>query len=73
MPQELNWENAEEIGVLLSEAHPEITPLSLQFPDLQRYVAELPEFKDDATKADDGKLKAIQSAWQEEFQDRTQD
>ena len=73
MPQDLTWDNAEEIGVLLSQAHPEVTPLSLQFPDLKRYVAELAEFKDDATQVDDSKLKAIQAAWQEEFQDRTQD
>jgi len=73
MPRNLTWDNVEEIGVLLSQAHPEITPLNLQFPDLQRYVAELAEFKDDATQADDGKLRAIQAAWQEEFQDRTQD
>jgi FeS assembly protein IscX len=73
MPQDLTWDNAEEIGILLSQAHPEVTPLNLQFPDLQRYVTELAEFKGDATEADDRKLKAIQAAWQEEFQDRTQD
>lgn len=73
MPQDLTWDNAEEIGVLLSQAHPEVAPLNLQFPDLRRYVVELAEFKDDATPADDSKLKAIQAAWHEEFQDRTQD
>jgi FeS assembly protein IscX len=73
MPQDLTWNNAEEIGILLSQAHPEVTPLNLQFPDLQRYVAELAEFNDDANQADDSKLKAIQAAWQEEFQDRTKD
>lgn len=73
MPQELTWDNAEEIGVLLSEKHPEIAPLTVRFPDLQRYIVELPEFKDAAAKADDGKLKAIQLAWQEEYQDRTKD
>jgi FeS assembly protein IscX len=72
MAQELTWDDAEDIGILLSERHPEIDPLAIRFTDLHRLVSELPEFKDDPKKSTEGKLEAIQMAWQEEFEDRTQ-
>lgn len=73
MPQELGWDNAEEIGIQLSEKHPEITPFNVSSADLHRYVTELPDFNDDPAKLDNNKLNAIQQAWHEEFQERTQD
>jgi FeS assembly protein IscX len=72
MPRDLTWDNAEDIGILLSEKHPELEPLSVRFTDLHRYVTELPEFKDDPKKSNEGKLEAIQMAWHDEFLDRTQ-
>jgi FeS assembly protein IscX len=72
MPNQFTWDNAEDIGILLSERHPEINPLELRFTDLHRYVTELPEFNDDPKNSNEGKLEAIQMAWHEEFLDRTQ-
>ena len=72
MPKELTWNDAEDIGILLSEKHSELDPLNVRFTDLHRYVIELPEFKDDPKKSNAGKLEAIQMAWHEEFLDRTQ-
>ena len=72
MIQELTWNDAEDIGILLSEKHPELDPLSVRFTDLHRYVTELAEFKDDPKQSNEGKLEAIQMAWHEEFLDRTQ-
>jgi len=72
MPKALTWEDAEEIGILLSGAHPELDPLSVRFTDLHRLVTELPDFKDDPQKSNEGKLEAIQMAWHDEFLDRTQ-
>ena len=72
MTQELTWDNSEDIGILLSDAHPELNPLEVRFTDLHRYVIELPEFKDDPKKSNESKLEAIQMAWHEEFLDRTQ-
>jgi FeS assembly protein IscX len=72
MPKELTWEDATDIGILLSETHPELDPLSVRFTDLHRYVTELSAFKDDPKKSTEGKLEAIQMAWHEEFMDRTQ-
>ena len=72
MPKNLTWDDAEDIGILLSEKHAELDPLAVRFTDLHRYVTELPEFKDDAQKSSEAKLEAIQMAWHEEFLDRTQ-
>jgi FeS assembly protein IscX len=72
MPKELTWDDAEDIGILLSEKHSELDPLNVRFTDLHRYVTQLPEFKDDPKKSSEGKLEAIQMAWQQEFLDRTQ-
>jgi FeS assembly protein IscX len=72
MPKSLTWDNAEDIGILLSETYPEVDPLALRFTDLHRYVTELADFKDDPAKSNEGKLEAIQMAWYEEVQDRTQ-
>ena len=70
MPLELTWDNAEDIGILLAEKHPDVDPLTVRFTDLHRYVTELPEFNDDPKKSNEGKLEAIQMAWHEEFQDK---
>ena len=72
MPNDLTWENAEDIGILLAEKHPDLDPLAVRFTDLHRYVTELPEFKDDPKKSNESKLEAIQMAWHEEFLDKTQ-
>jgi FeS assembly protein IscX len=72
MAKKLMWDDAEDIGIELSEKHPEIDPLSVRFTDLHRYVTELPDFAGDAQASNEGKLEAIQMAWHEEYQDRTQ-
>ena len=70
MPKPLTWEDAEDLGIQLLEAHPGVDPLTVRFTDLHRYVTELPDFKDDPSKSNEGKLEAIQMAWHEEFQDQ---
>jgi FeS assembly protein IscX len=72
MPKPMTWDDAEDIGILLAEVHPEVDPLTVRFTDLHRYVTELPDFKGDPGASSEGKLEAIQMAWHEEFQDRTQ-
>jgi FeS assembly protein IscX len=72
MAQEFSWDDPEDLGILLSERHPTVDPLAVRFTDLHRYVTDLPEFKDDPKKSNEGKLEAIQMAWHEEFLDRTQ-
>jgi len=72
MAKSLTWDDAEDIGILLSETHPQIDPLTVRFTDLHRYVTELPAFAGDPKASNEGTLEAIQMAWHEEFLDRTQ-
>ncbi len=69
MPQEITWNDAEEIGIQLQEKFPNLDPLTVRFTDLHRYVTELPGFADDPAKSSEGKLEAIQMAWHEEYKD----
>jgi FeS assembly protein IscX len=70
MPLEFDWDNAEEIGIQLSEKFPEVDPLTVRFTDLHKWVTELAGFTGDPKQSNEGKLEAIQMAWHEEFQDR---
>jgi FeS assembly protein IscX len=72
MPKSLTWDDAEDIGILLSETHPELDPLTVRFTDLHHYVTELRGFTGDPKASNEAKLEAIQMAWHEEFLDRTQ-
>ena len=67
----LTWSDAEEIGIKLLEKYPDISPLSVRFTDLLRYVTQLEGFADDPQASSEGKLEAIQMAWSEEWQQRS--
>ncbi len=70
MPKDLTWDDAEDIGILLSETHPDVNPLEVRFTDLHQYVTQLPGFKGDPKKSNESKLEAIQMAWYEEWKDQ---
>jgi FeS assembly protein IscX len=63
MPTELHWDDAEDLGILLTEKFPDQNPLEVR-------ITELPTFVDDPQASNEGKLEAIQMAWYEEWQDR---
>ncbi len=67
MAKTLTWNDAEDIGIALAEAHPGVNPLTVRFTDLHRMVTELATFRDDPHTSTEGKLEAIQMAWHEEF------
>jgi FeS assembly protein IscX len=69
MPREIDWTDSEEIGILLQEKFPEIEPYSVRFTDLHKYVTELAGFVGDPAKSNEGILEAIQTAWNEEYED----
>jgi FeS assembly protein IscX len=69
MPREIQWNDTEEIGILLQEKYPEIEPYTVRFTDLHRYVTELPGFVGDPAKSTEPLLEAIQTAWFEEYED----
>jgi FeS assembly protein IscX len=70
MATDLYWDDAEDIGLLLADKYPDINPLEVRFTELHRMITELPTFADDAKKSTEGKLEAIQMAWNEEYEDR---
>jgi len=69
MPREINWTDAEEIGIQLQEKFPDTEPFTVRFTDLRQYVLDLPGFVGDPTKSNEGILEAIQMAWNEEYED----
>ncbi len=70
MPGTLDWDDAEEIGIRLSEKFPDKNPLEVRFTDLHQWVTELEGFSGDAKASNEGKLEAIQMAWLEEYEDQ---
>ena len=65
----LTWEDTEDIAIQLAEKKPDLDPLTVRFVDLHKMVTDLPEFKDDAKRSNEGILEAIQMAWLEEYKD----
>ncbi len=72
MPQEILWNDAEEIGIQLQEKYPDLDPLKVRFTELHTFVTQLDGFADDPGKSTEGKLEAIQMAWYEEWQEGNQ-
>jgi FeS assembly protein IscX len=72
MPDELDWDNTEEIGLRLTDKFPDTDPLTVRFTDLHKWVTQLEGFAGDPKLSNEGKLEAIQMAWNDEYQDRKQ-
>ncbi len=62
---ELRWDDAEEIGEALAEAHPTVDPLQVRFTEMHRWICGLPGFADDPSRSSEGALERIQMAWVE--------
>ena len=69
MPGTLDWDDAEQIGILLAEKFPDTDPLTVRFTDLHKWVTELEGFAGDPKESNEGKLEAIQMAWLEEYKE----
>jgi FeS assembly protein IscX len=63
----MRWTDVIDIAIELSEAHPEVDPLTLNFVDLRNWVLALPDFDDDPQRSGEKILEAIQAAWIEEL------
>lgn len=66
---DLTWQDTEELGIQLFEAHPEVDPLTVRFTDMHTWITALPSFKDDPRKSNEKLLEAIQMAWWQEYKD----
>jgi FeS assembly protein IscX len=63
----MKWTDINDIAIELTEAHPDVDPLSLNFVQLHRWVCELDGFTDDPGRGGEKVLEAIQAAWIEEL------
>ena len=66
---ELDWNDTEDIALLLMERHPGVDPLTVRFTDLHKWVSVLPGFVGKSEKSNEKILEAIQMAWHEEYVD----
>jgi FeS assembly protein IscX len=62
------WTDVNDIAIELSEAHPNVDPLALNFVDLRNWVMQLADFDDDPDRCGEKILEAIQAAWIEELE-----
>ncbi len=69
----LKWDQAEEIAEVLAENHPGLNPLDVRFTDLRQWIIDLDEFGDDPQGSSEGKLEAIQMAWNEIYKEQNED
>jgi FeS assembly protein IscX len=63
----MQWTDVLDIAIELSEARPDVDPLTVNFVDLRNWVMELPGFDDDPDRCGEKILEAIQGAWIEEM------
>ena len=63
----IKWSDVLEIAINLSEAHPEIDPQWISFPDLHNKISNLKNFTGDPSKSNEKILEAIQMAWMDEL------
>ena len=63
----LRWTDIQDIAIELSEEHPRVDPLTLNFVDLRNWVLALEGFDDDPERCGEKILEAIQAAWIEEL------
>ena len=62
----MKWTDINDIVIELSDAHPAIDPMKINFVDLRNWVLALPDFADDPKHCGEKILEAIQQAWIDE-------
>ena len=67
------WDQAEEIAEVLADNHPGLNPLQVRFTDLRQWVIDMDEFGDEPESSTEGKLEAIQMAWNELYKENSGD
>jgi len=66
----LTWQDVEDIGFELAQAHPDEDPGRVALPELLRLVTDLDDFEDDPERVDERTLERIVAAWKEEAAQR---
>lgn len=60
------WSDILDIAIDLNDAHPEIDPQWISFPDLHSKICSLESFNDNPSASNEKILEAIQMAWMDE-------
>ena len=63
----MKWTDTLDVAIALSDAHPDVDPLRINFVDLMKWVMALPDFEEDDRHCGEKKLEAIQQAWIDEL------
>jgi FeS assembly protein IscX len=71
MANELTWDDANKLAILLTDMNPKLEPHKVALDDVHGYVTALSEFKGDPKYFHEPTLEAIREAWNTEFQERT--
>lgn len=69
MADPVDWSEPFELGYRLSEAHPEVDPLAVSFPQMHAWICALEGFAGDPKASSEKVLEAIQMAWVDERED----
>lgn len=69
MQDTFHWLDVMRIGEELVEAHPDVDPVNISFPDLKRMVADLEGFEEEpGHPCNERILEAIQKHWLDELE-----
>ena len=63
----LSWNDADAIAERLHSRFPDIDPLTIRFPDLQRWIGEIDDFVDDPKPTSPYLLEHVQRSWYEAY------
>ncbi len=62
----MKWTDSLDIAIALTDAHPDVDPLTVRFTDLMDWVMALDGFDDEPGRCGEKILEAIQQAWIDE-------
>jgi FeS assembly protein IscX len=63
----MHWTEKNAIAIELTEARPDVDPITLSFAGLRNWLLALPGFDSDRDRCGERILQAIQAAWVEEL------
>ncbi|MGH7143909.1 MAG: Fe-S cluster assembly protein IscX [Planctomycetota bacterium] len=69
MSSSIGWQDLEDIGIELYEAHPAVDPLTVKFTELLEWVLAIAGFTGTRAESNEARLEAIQMAWLEEWKE----
>ena len=70
MPDAFHWLDVQRIGEELADAHPDLSPLDIGFPQLRALVADLDGFEEQPGHPSNERiLEAIQQHWIDELEE----